>query len=88
MLSDRHASLCVLITLCAHFVCSAAHPCPILCGPLDCSPPGSSVHGIFQARVLVWVAIPYSRRSSKPRDQITFFNSHQFAFQVVISPFY
>ena len=43
--------------------------CPILFEPMDCSPPGSSVHGIFQARVLEWVAIPFSRGSSQPRDQ-------------------
>ena len=36
---------------------------------MDCSPPGSSVHGILQARILEWVAIPFSRRSSPPRDQ-------------------
>ena len=35
-----------------------------LCDPMDPSPPGSSVHGIFQARVLEWVAIPFSRGSS------------------------
>jgi len=36
---------------------------------MDCSPPGSSVHGILQARVLEWVAIPFSRGSSQSRDQ-------------------
>ena len=36
---------------------------------MDCSPPGSSVHGILQARILEWVAISYSRGSSRPRDQ-------------------
>ena len=36
--------------------------------PMDCSPPGSSVHGILQARILEWVAIPFSRESSQPRD--------------------
>ena len=36
---------------------------------MDCSPPGSSVHGILQARVLEWVAISFSRGSSQPRDQ-------------------
>ena len=36
---------------------------------MDCSPPGSSIHGIFQARVLEWVAISFSRGSSQPRDQ-------------------
>ena len=43
--------------------------CPTLCDPMDCSPPGSSVHGILQARILEWVAIPFSRGSSQPRDQ-------------------
>ena len=42
---------------------------PTLCDPMDCSLPGSSVHGIFQARVLEWVAISFSRGSSQPRDQ-------------------
>ena len=40
-----------------------------LCDPMDCSPPGSSVHGILQARILEWVAIPFSKESSQPRDQ-------------------
>ena len=40
-----------------------------LCNPIDCIPPGSSIHWIFQARVLEWVAIPFSRGSSWPRDQ-------------------
>ena len=43
--------------------------CHTLCDPMDCSPPGSSVHGILQARILEWVAISFSRRSSQPRDQ-------------------
>ena len=43
--------------------------CPTLCDPMDCSPPGSSVHGILQARILEWVAISFSRGSSWPRDQ-------------------
>ena len=43
--------------------------CPTLCDPMDCSLPRSSVHGIFQARVLEWVAISFSRGSSRPRDQ-------------------
>ena len=41
---------------------------PILCDPMDCSLPGSSVHGIFQAIVLEWIAISFSRGSSQPRD--------------------
>jgi len=47
-----------------------AQSCPTLCNPLDCSPPGSSVHGILQARILEWVAIPFSRGSSCSRNQI------------------
>ena len=43
--------------------------CLTLCNPMDHSPPGSSVHGILQARILEWVAIPFSRGSSWPRDQ-------------------
>ena len=43
--------------------------CAILCNPMDCSPPGSSVHEIFRARILEWVAIPFSRGSSQPRNQ-------------------
>ena len=41
--------------------------CPTLCDPMDCSPPGSSVHGIFQARILEWVVISSSRGSFQPR---------------------
>ena len=37
--------------------------CRTLCDPMDCSPPGSSVHGIFQARIMEWVAISFSRES-------------------------
>ena len=43
--------------------------CPTLCDPMDCSPPGSSVHGILQARLLEWVAMSFSRESSWFRDQ-------------------
>ena len=50
-------------------VCACTHTCPTLCNPIDDSPPGSSVHGIFQARILEWVAISSSRGSSKGRDQ-------------------
>ena len=39
-----------------------AQSCPTLCDPMDCSPTGSSVHGIFQARVLEWVAISFSKK--------------------------
>ena len=42
--------------------------CPTLCNPMDCSPRGSSVPGILQARILGWVAMPSSKGSSRPRD--------------------
>ena len=45
-----------------------AQSCLTLCNPMDCSLPRSSVHGIFQATVLEWVAIPFSRGSSQPRE--------------------
>ena len=45
-----------------------AQSCLTLCDPMDCSLPGSSVHGIFQATVLEWIAISFSRGSSQPRD--------------------
>ena len=45
-----------------------AQSCSTLCDPVDCTPPGSSVHGILQARILEWVAISFSRGSSWPRD--------------------
>ena len=41
----------------------------LFCNPMHCSPPGSSVHGIFQTRILEWVAMPSSRGSSWPSDQ-------------------
>ena len=54
--------------LCA--VCSAKllQSCLTLCDTVDCSPPGSSVHGVLQARILEWVAMPSFRGTSQPRD--------------------
>ena len=48
--------------------CLVAQSCLIHCNPMDCSLPGFSVHGILQARILEWVAMPSSRRSSPPRE--------------------
>ena len=50
-------------------VCSIPRSCSTLWDPMDCSVPGSSAHGIFQPRILEWVAISSSRGSSRPRDQ-------------------
>ena len=49
--------------------CVYVRSCPTLCSTVDYSPPGSSVHEMFQARILEWVTISFSRRSSQPRDQ-------------------
>ena len=49
--------------------CSVVQLCLTLCDPMDCSPPGSSVHGILQARILEWVATSFSRGSFWLRDQ-------------------
>ena len=48
--------------------CSVTHLCLTLCDPMDCRPLGSSVHGIFQASILEWVAISYSRGSYHSKD--------------------
>ena len=50
-------------------VCSVTLSHPTLRDPMDCSLPGPSVYGIFQVRILKWVAISYSRGSFRPRDQ-------------------
>ena len=59
---------------CPHFLLLSpcvlvAQSCLTLCNPTDCSPTGSSVHGILQARILEWLAIPFSRGSSQFGDQ-------------------
>ena len=59
-------SVCVCARAC---VCAKSlQSCPSLWDPMDCSPPGSSVHGILQARTLEWVVMPSSRGSSRLRD--------------------
>ena len=59
--NDQGSSVCVR---------SVAQLCLFLCDPLDCSPPGSSVHGSLQARILEWVTISISRGASWPRNWI------------------
>ena len=67
-----HLQAIFLCTFCGHLegLCLesvkvlVAQLCQPLWDPIDCSPPGTSVHGILQARILEWVAIPYSRGSS------------------------
>ena len=70
-----------IVTICFLFWCCVSNPSwfsscavlvaqlyPTVCNPMDYSPPGSSVCWFLQARILEWVAIPFSRRSSQPRD--------------------
>ena len=52
--------------LCA-VLCSVTQLC-LCCDPMDCSPPGSSARGVFQVRILEWIAISFFRGSSQPRD--------------------
>jgi len=59
------AGMCVCVCVCL----LVAQSCPTLCDPMGCSPPGSSVHGILQVRILEWAAIPFCRASSQSRDQ-------------------
>jgi len=62
MTQGARVPVCIYI-----FIYDRAQSCLTLCDPMECSPPGSSVHGILQARILEWVAMPSSRRSSRPR---------------------
>ena len=68
-LSTQALSSVVCVCLCE---CLVAQWCPALCDPIDCGPPGSSVHGISQARILEWVTVSSSRGSSWPRDGTRF----------------
>ena len=67
MLNAFSAAAVVVRSVCV--LCLVAQSCLTPCDPVDCSLPGSSVHGIFQARIMVCVAISSSRGSSWPRDQ-------------------
>ena len=68
-----------------------AQSCLTLCNPTDSSPPGSSVHGILQARILEWVTISFSRGSSQPRlslvRMLSFILNICLLHQVYISPY-
>ena len=66
---DRGIASCHLRLLFISLKVKVTQSCLTLCDPIDCSPPGSSVHGILQARILEWLAIPFSRGSSWLRNQ-------------------
>ena len=58
-----------ILILCCCWVVQSHFSCVWLCDSLGCGPPGSSVHGIFQARILEWIAISFSRGASQQRDR-------------------
>ena len=60
--------------------------CSTLCDPVDCSPPGSSIHGVHQARILEWAAMPSSRGSSWPRDGSCVSYLHWLAGSLPVAP--
>ena len=71
-LLQHHSSKASMLQHSAFFTVQLSHSlqsCPILCDSMDYSPPDLSVHGIFQAKILEWVAMPFSRVSSPPRYQ-------------------
>ena len=59
---------CTILWMYCCCCCLVTKSCQSLCNPVDCSPPGSSVHAISQTRIMEWLAISFSRRSSRPRD--------------------
>ena len=59
---------CVCVCMCMYVCVLVIQSCLTLCDPMECSPSGSSVHGISQTRILEWVTIPFFRESSQPRD--------------------
>ena len=62
------SSVCLWFLVVYCLVVLSHSVCPALCARKNCSPPGSPDHGIFQARILEWIAISFSKRSSQPRD--------------------
>ena len=68
-----NVSLSLILTWILCVCAKSLHLCPTLSYPMDCSPPGSSVSGILQARIPEWVSMPSSRESSWPRDWTCFF---------------
>ena len=63
---------CHFLLQCMKVKSEVTQMCPTLSNPMDCSPPGSSVHGIFQARVLEWGAIAFSKKELYQADKLAF----------------
>ena len=68
---QQHVVYLKLLYYCKLTICVCVQSHLTLCDPTDCNPSGFSVRGIFQARILRWVDIPFSRGSSQPRDQMS-----------------
>ena len=68
LLDTYNNSKCECLCCCCLLVL-VTHSCLTLCDPMDCSLPGSPVHGILQVRIMKWVAMPSSKRSSRPWDR-------------------
>ena len=69
IVAEKGSILCTCLTFQVKMCVLAVQSCPILCDPVDCSPLGSSVLEILQVRILEWVAVPFSRGSSQPRNR-------------------
>ena len=84
--------VCVCVCVCVYIYDNAAamfiQLCPTLCDPVDCSPPGSSYHGILQGRILEWVAMPSSKGSFRPRYLTRVSNSLAGRFFTISSMWY
>ena len=67
---EMQVDVCTQVHMCIYiYICAESlWLCPTLCNPRDCGPPGSSVHGSLQARILEWVAVSFSREHSQSRD--------------------
>ena len=72
----------VLTSLCVCVRVLVTQLCPTLCESMDCSLPGSSVSGILQARLLVWLSIPFSRGSTQARDHTQVYHNEGRFFTV------
>ena len=73
---QRDSGMCAVL-------CLVAQLCWTLCDPMGCSPPGSSVHGILQARILEWVAMPSSKGSSQRMDRTQVSCKELFSFSII-----
>ena len=73
MCSDKHIDVFIHMYVYVYYVCGCAQLCPTLCDPVDCNPPGSSVHGIFLARILYcdvkYITLGLSQKVSKSMSE-------------------